>query len=52
MIFINAIWATILLIVSLIALVGSLWVLRVALDWLFGIDCMADITKWFKDRNR
>lgn len=42
----SAVWITIFLVISLVVLVGFLWVLRVALDWWLDIDYVKKIKEW------
>ena len=33
-----------------IVLIGAMWVERIAIEWLFGINCMEEFEKWMKKK--
>lgn len=48
MVVIESIWITTLFVASLIPLVGTLWVLRVAIDWWLEVDYVKAVRRWMK----
>ena len=45
----DLLWQVIFIVISLIILVGCLWLLRVVMDWWLNIDYVEKIMRWVKD---